>query len=75
MRSIQLHDKADGVPVARDGVVETGRFTVLRSAGLPENPMTPWQALPGFRVEDLHDAGLLPQFTHAEAMTAAVKAA
>jgi DNA-binding CsgD family transcriptional regulator/pimeloyl-ACP methyl ester carboxylesterase len=53
-------------------LVDVGRFTVLRSTGLPENPLTPWEALPGFRVETLVDAGLLPQFTHAEAMTAAV---
>jgi len=59
----------------RPPAVDTGRFTVLRSTGLPENPMTPWEALPGFRVQTLEDAGFLPQFTHAEAMTAAVKAA
>jgi len=56
-------------------IVESGRFTVLRSTGLPENPMTPWEALPAFQVATLEDAGFLPQFTHAEAMTAAVKAA
>jgi DNA-binding CsgD family transcriptional regulator/pimeloyl-ACP methyl ester carboxylesterase len=55
--------------------LETGRFTVLRSTGLPQNPEQPWADLPGYRLELLPDAGFLPQFTHAEAMTAAVAAA
>lgn len=55
--------------------VNTGRWTVLRSTGLAQQPAEPWAELPNLRVISLADAGFLPQFTHATEMTAAVKAA
>jgi DNA-binding CsgD family transcriptional regulator/pimeloyl-ACP methyl ester carboxylesterase len=55
--------------------VTSGRWTVLNSTGLGEHTRSPWEGLPDVRFGNLEGAGFLLQFTHAEELVAAIKAA
>ena len=54
-------------------VTDSGPWTVVHAGGLSAPPpRDPWQGLPGVRFAELPDAGVLAQFTHAEALASLI---